>query len=300
MQHESIIIVGGGPVGLITAITLAQAKKNVLILDANSTIKSDSRVLALSIASFMQIQGLGIDLIQYATPINKVHISHHGLGVSNIKASDVNLEQLGYTINYSDLCQLLYAKIQDKSGDLAQINIRHAFVKNVIPGKSYATVVCTCNNTDELQTADLIILAEGGNLKQENVNYKTHNYAQMAVIARIKTQKAHNNIAYERFEYDGPLVLLPYNDEYTLVWSVTNELAENLLDRRNLQNKLQKLGFMQRFGEFTVNSEVASYPLKLQIAHERVLDRVVLIGNSSQVVHLVSANGLNMCLCVIN
>ena len=81
MQHESVIIVGGGPVGATTAITLARAGKTVTLFDTFDIAKnSDGRVLALSYASIMQLNELGINLSALATPINKVHLSHNGLG----------------------------------------------------------------------------------------------------------------------------------------------------------------------------------------------------------------------------
>lgn len=291
-MHEQIIIVGGGPVGLVTAITLARAGFDITILNASLSTKTDERVLALSYASFMQIHELGIEFKKIATPINKVHVSHNGLGVSNIDCADVHLEHLGFTVKYSELVALLNTKTQEYTN----IKLMNVLVTNVIPGNNYATVVFKQNESEEIITAGLVILAEGGGVQLKNIQYKIHDYEQIAVVTKVTTQASHKNIAYERFEVDGAMVLLPHENDYVLVWSLKSELAKACLDKEFLLRKLQSLGFMKRFGNISLKHNVASFPLKLQVARERVQERVVLIGNSSQIVHPVSAQGLNLGL----
>ena len=92
------------------------------------------------------------------------------------------------------------------------------------------------------------------------------------------------------------MVLLPHDNDYVLIWSLNSELASLCLNKEFLLKKLQSLGFMKRFGKISLQHKIASFPLKFKVAEERVLQRVVLIGNSSQTVHPVSAQGLNLGL----
>jgi 2-octaprenyl-6-methoxyphenol hydroxylase len=294
MQHETIVIVGGGPVGLVTALTLARDGIEVTLLDSKlDSIYSDGRVLALSYASYMHIKSLGVNLNEYVTAIDKVHISHTGFGVSNIEASDVDLVHLGYTIKYVDLVRCLYQKIREYS----LVKLHQVIVNDVVDTNNYVTISYNkLGSGCDIVTADLVILAEGGRFKQKNINYRMHDYQKQAVIAKIKTKIPHNNIAHERFELDGPMVLLPSEDNYILVWALPNSMAENLCRKDELLTKLNELSFMKRFGSFSILEEVAIFPLKLQVAQNRVLNRMVLIGNSSQTVHPISAQGLNLGL----
>jgi 2-octaprenyl-6-methoxyphenol hydroxylase len=296
MQHETIVIVGGGPVGLVTALTLAKANKRVTLLDSKlDSFNPDGRVLALSYASYIQIENLGVIVGDFVTAIDKVHISHNGLGISNINARDVNLAHLGYTIKYIDLVKALYKKIRE----YPQIKLQKALVNDVLTNDSYATISYNqpdANNPDKLLTADLVILAEGGLVKQKNTKYKMHDYAQQAIVVKLKTHKPHDNIAYERFELDGPMVLLPSEDNYILVWALSNRLVQDLSNKDILLTKIVDLAFMKRFGTIELVSDISIFPLKLQVAQNRVLNRVVLIGNSSQTVHPISAQGLNLGL----
>lgn len=299
MIHRTVVIVGGGPVGMVVAIKLAIAgHKDIILLDANIPNQSthnlsdkpqDGRVLALSYASCKLLDSIGAWDKKLATAIKQVHISHSGLGVSTINAQDVHISDLGYTIKYSALCDRLHQCI----ANYPEIKPTQAFVKEVIPGTEYATIVY---NDSEYLTTNLVVLAEGGKIKLNQVEYKEHDYHQVAIIATIKTELKHNNIAYERFDASGALVFLPHGSGYVMVWSVPEAQKENMLNPENLTKQLQELKFMKRFGEFEVQGKIYYFPLKLQVAKNRVLDRVILVGNSAQIVHPVSAQGLNLGL----
>lgn len=296
MVHKPVVIVGGGPVGMVVAIKLAIAgHKDITILDANSSQlisgttarMQDGRVLALSYASCKLLDGIGAWNNKQATAIKQVHISHSGFGVSRINARDVDIPDLGYTIKYSDLCNVLGQCI----ANYPEIKLIQAIVKEVIPGKEFASIIY---NDGQYLTANLVILAEGGLIKLSQVDYKEYDYQQVAAIATIKTEVKHNNIAFERFDDSGALVLLPHELGYVMVWSVP--FTTNLLTAEILSKQLKELQFMKRFGKFEVQGKIHSFPLKLQIARKRVLDRVILVGNSAQIVHPVSAQGLNLGL----
>ena len=51
---------------------------------------------------------------------------------------------------------------------------------------------------------------------------------------------------------------------------------------------------MKRFGKIKLAGPIHSYPLRLQVARKRVIDRIVLIGNSAQTLHPISAQGMNL------
>lgn len=300
MIHKPVVIVGGGPVGMAVAIKLAIAGyKDITILDVNTppdqadevtTAKpEDGRVLALSYASCKLLDGIGAWDKKLATAIRHVHISHSGLGISKINADDVHIPDLGYTIKYSALCNKLYQCI----ASYPEIKFTKALVKEVIPGSSFAAVVY---DDGQYLTADFVILAEGGRIKLGAVEYKEHDYKQVAIIATIKTELKHNNIAYERFDDNGALVFLPHDLGYVMVWSVPVAEKNNLLNHEILSKRLQELKFMKRFGKFEVIGKIHSFALKLQVAKNRVLERVILVGNSAQIVHPVSAQGLNLGL----
>lgn len=290
MLHKPIIIVGGGPVGMTCALILAKQGIAVTILECGHSKQNDGRVLALSYSSVATLIELNAWDKELATAINEVHISHSGLGVSNINSNDVNLPQLGYTIKYSDLCKKLKQQINTHS----EINWQSCIVEEVIPGENFSTLLY--DNGNKILTTELAILAEGGKIKIKDVEYRDYDYDQMAITAEISAQKKHTNIAYERFDNSGASVFLPHGKNFVLVWSLPKDEAQNIIKCKNLIEHLQNLSFMKRFGKIELAGDVFSFPLKLQVAKNKVLDRVVLIGNSAQIVHPISAQGMNLAI----
>ncbi len=291
MLHKSKVIVGAGPVGLTFALSFVNQGNSIAILDSQSNFKNDSRVLALSYASFAKLKDLNGWPDDGATAIQEVHISHNGLGVSVIKASDLNLGCLGYTISYSDILEKLHKVTSNNS----KIDFQFANVKRIIPGAKFATIEYSEYGEMRSLTTDLAIVAEGGKIKIDGVDYKNFDYKRIAIVATLEVENFKANTAFERFDKFGPLVLLPYNRLYKLVWSLDTERANAILKEQNLLDCLkQQSSFMKRFGELKIVGNVGSYPLSLQIAKQKLLNHVALIGNSSQTLNPISAQGMNL------
>ncbi len=293
MTHKSIVIVGGGPVGLTMALKLAKQGKKVTVIDQGLVKQQDARVLALSFASCNILNELGAWPNDLTTAINCVQISHQGLGITQIHAYELQLEQLGSTIKYANLCTHLDAIVASEP----LIQLICANVTNVYDGPEFATIEYNdTQQSEQLITAELVIMAEGGKLLADKPKKIDHNYAQQALIFHIKTLAKHANLAHERFGGIGPLVLLPFEDHYVVVWSLKSELAEQFkVDHSQLMQALDA-EFTQRLGGATLLDEPVSFPLRLTQVQKRLQQRIILIGNSAQTVHPVSAQGLNLGL----
>ncbi len=79
-----VIIVGGGPVGAVLALALAQGapatlRVTVLEAQADSAPRSETRTLALAHGSRLILERVGIwQQLKAATPITRIHISQRG------------------------------------------------------------------------------------------------------------------------------------------------------------------------------------------------------------------------------
>lgn len=292
MQHKKITIVGGGPIGLSSAISLAKCGQEVVVLDNLAPVNNNGRVLALSYSSYYLLQELGVWPQVTTTEIKQVHISHDGFGVSNILAQDVNLASLGFTVKYSDLVH----KLLEIVTQYPQIQLVKANVTEVVPGKNFALINYISEMQENCLTTDLAIIAEGGRINIPGVNYNVFDYKQTALIAELKVARYYSNTAFERFNQGGPFVLLPYQGNYILVWALNYDVADSILRNNTLVNSLQNFGFMKRFGEFTIINQARSFPLTLKIATKKVFAHIALIGNAAQTVHPISAQGLNLGL----
>lgn len=293
MMHCSIVIVGGGPVGLSLALRLAHQGKNVTLIDQGLDKRSDGRVLALAISSQQFLAQLNAWPHNLVTAIDCVEISHRGLGISQITAESVGLTHLGYTVRYSDVCQAAL----DQVGQNDRIRLINAEVIRVNDGMEYATVFYRDEaNSEQIITTDLLIMAEGGKLLNDYPKKIKHDYQQMALVAEIKTAEPNNGKAYERFAGRGPLVLLPFDNNFVMVWSLPTAQAQQLQFDESSLIELLNGEFTNRLGGVKFLSKPVCFPLRLTQTKKRVFKRMILIGNSAQVVHPVSAQGLNLGL----
>ena len=119
-KTEDILIVGGGPVGMVLALLLAKQNIASTVLEARKqgAANLDTRALALSYGTKRIFDGLGIwqSVAAQATAINTIHVSQKGsFGRSVLKAQDYNQEALGYVLSYGALCTALNAAIAEFS-----------------------------------------------------------------------------------------------------------------------------------------------------------------------------------------
>ena len=81
-----------------------------------------------------------------------------------------------------------------------------------------------------------------------------------------------------------------------VVWALDNELAEKVLIDNDLFIKMLDEHYTTRLGGASLSGSISSFPLKLTQAQTRLKKRLILLGNSAQTVHPISAQGLNLGL----
>ena len=285
ISHNTIVVVGGGPVGLLFSLIYSKNKNKVIILDPFAIDQNDGRVIALSYSSIEILKNLNIWDESLVTFIDKIHISHSGLGVSNILKHDFDIDYLGCTIKYYDLYLLLLNKVNIN----CDIKIINAEAKHIESFDDYSLIHYNSEDKHHIIKSDITVVADGGKLKIDNIFYKEFDYMHEAIVTELFTKSFNDNIAYERFDNHGAFVLLPYSNKYILIWSKKNIDAAKL----NL-NLLINDNFFKRFGEFKLSNEVYKFPLKYRLAKNKSVNKIVLIGNAAQTLNPISAQGINL------
>jgi len=301
-----VIIVGGGMVGLATALRLARGGIRVMMLEASVPNEAmhhssfDSRTLVVNPASRQFWQDLGIwqRLSQSATAIEQVHVSNKGrFGSVLFDKADFDVDALGHVVEAQVLGSMLWQEVKQTSG--VQL-VAPAQVNEFTASTDQVRVTYSQQNQSKTIAASLLIAADGAQSStRAQLGLPTHikAYEKTAIICNLKTERPHRGRAYERLTASGPFALLPFHDRLGLVWSNSHQRAEQLLAMDESAFLAQaQAEFGQRLGRFTQIGKRHSYPLFQIRVEQQYAERVVLMGNAAHAVSPVSAQGLNLAV----
>lgn len=298
-SHHQIIIVGAGAVGVLLALNLKQQGKDVLLIEARApkSVVADTRTLALSFQSIKVLKDAGIRLPETdMTQIQKVHVSQQDyFGQTVLRESDLDLPYLGAVIDYSKLLLACDEALLEQGVSV----LWQTKVEKLQTQSTYTVVEVSNNGQADTLTASWTILAEGGHLAKNlpQIKQKVFDYQQSAFVATVGFTQANHGVAFERFAKEGPFALLPYGDEYRLVWTRTPEDAKALLNMNvaQVQEKI-KIAFGERMGQLSYIKNQAAFPLVLKQLNRVYSGHVLCVGNAAQTMHPVAAQGLNLGL----
>ncbi len=300
-MQNAPVIVGGGLVGLSTAIALAQAGLPCTVLEQQKIShlpSSDLRTTAVNARSQRLLANLGVwpALAAGACPIEDIRIAD-GAKPNLLHFTAEPGQPMGYIVLNSDLRQALWQRAQALKV-VMQDGVQ-------IAGYARDAQVIKIELADGKQiTTPLLIGADGRNSRiREWAGIETIGWAykQQAVIAVVEHAQPHNNIAVEHFWPQGPFALLPMPDgenkqpRSALVWTMKPAEAAALmaLDETAFAALLNaRIG--EYFGIVTRAFARQSYPLSLKLAKRFAGERVVLIGDAAHVIHPIAGQGLNL------
>lgn len=302
----TLAIVGGGLVGASLALALQQGAKargwNIALIEpfepgSEYQPSYDARSTALSYGTRLIYQRLGVweRIAERAEPITQIHVSDRGrAGATRLDASDQQVPALGYVVENAWIGHCLWQALDDEAVT------RHCPAEveqmQAVAGGYRLTLT-----TGQVLDCDLAVLADGGRSalrEQLGIAIKTTPYDQSALIANVTPGKPHGGQAFERFTDDGPMALLPLQDNRcALVWTRPEEDAARLaaLPEAAFLDELQQ-AFGYRLGGFQQVGARHLYPLMLIEAEEQVRSGLVVLGNAAHSLHPIAGQGYNLSL----
>jgi 2-octaprenyl-6-methoxyphenol hydroxylase len=263
-QADSILIIGGGPVGAVLALSLQQKGLPFTILEARAKGASheDTRALALSHGSRLILEKLNIwsAIEAQATAIKTIHVSQRGgFGRTKLEAADHQLPALGYVLPYGALTKAL-----DNALDLNHV-LYEAVATEVRQAPNAVEVFYKQTDSEICMHSHLAVIADGGRSldNMPNIERETKDYGHDALVSKVKTELPHSNIAYERFTPTGPMALLPNGKhDFSLVWTGEKTKIDDLmaLSDADFLNALH-VAFGDRVGRFLSIEKRNRFPL---------------------------------------
>lgn len=304
-----IVIVGGAMAGVTAAISLhdqTKGKLKIAILERQAPQQHqnagfDARAIALSAGScqrFAQIktpdgENLWDKIKAEATPIDHIHVSDQGhFGMLQFSKEEFKLEHLGAVVELAKVGNSFIKVIEqcENIDYLAPVEIENIDIQE-------SKVTLKLKDQGILETQLLIgadgtfsQVAKSAGISQEILT----EYEQTAIITNVLVQAPHKGRAFERFTSQGPVALLPMqNNLMSLVWCVKDPEHIMSVNEEAFLAELQK-EFGWRLGRMKQCGERFAYPLNLYCASQRIQHRVALIGNAVQTLHPIAGQGFNL------
>ena len=310
-----VIIAGAGVPGATLALGLAQAGLKPILVDpvpfeTQLAPSFDGRAWAIAYAAYRQWRALGLApaLDPHAQRIEQILVTDaRAPGASAAGQSPFFLRFDSDEIaNRSDGEPLGYLLENRHVRAAVSAALAEAGVEVLAPAKvaSLATTPRAAAITladGRSLSAPLVVGAEGrGSVVREQAGIGAigWDYRQAGVVATVRVERPHEGVAHEYFLPSGPFAILPLTDNRaSLVWT---ESAARGAALKSARPEVFQAHLERRFGDFlgavTVEGEVFSYPLSLQLAERLTAPRVALLGDAAHGVHPIAGQGLNLGL----
>ena len=299
ITHD-VVVVGGGPTGLATAIALAQTGARTALI-ARRMPYSDNRTTALLGGSVDFLQGLEVwpscqDKAAELRVMRLVDDTGRLIRAPEVRFScdEIGLEVFGYNIEN----RLLVSALEERAAALSNLKRFDDEVAGINPED--AIVAANLGNGGSL-SARLAIGADGRHSlcrEAAGIGVKRRELDQVALTFNVSHSRPHRNISTEFHTPQGPCVFVPLpGDRSSVVWVSAPKEAERLMalsdDELSLAAESQSHSIL---GRLTVEPGRNVFPLAIEQPRQFAKARIALVGEAAHVLPPIGAQGLNMGL----
>jgi len=295
-----VVVIGGGPAGLASAIALAQTGATTALI-ARHAPYADNRTTALLGGSVDFLQALDVwarvkDKAAELRVMRLVDDTGRLIRAPEVRFScdEIGLDAFGYNIEN----RLLLAALEQRASELPGLTRFDDEAASISPQDD---VVAIRTGQGKSLSSRLVIGADGRQSpcrEAAGIDIKRRELNQAALTFNISHSRPHRNISTEFHTPEGPCVFVPLpGDRSSVVWVATPKEAERLIALSD--SELSEAAETQShsiLGRISVEPGRHLFPLAIEQPRQVAQRRIALVGEAAHVLPPIGAQGLNMGL----
>ncbi|MFE1748168.1 FAD-dependent hydroxylase [Coleofasciculus sp. H7-2] len=325
-----LAIAGGGIIGATLACALKDSGLRVALIERSpqSAAVAIGRAYAISLMSGRIFEGMGVwdKILPQINAFQQIRLSDADYpGVVQLLPQDLGTDRLGYGAEHRVLLTALQDSLRDcpnvswlcpaevvsadyqadaveieivMRGEIPHSKIQSSQTSEIPPNPPLKSGGDEGKQTSKIRTR-LLVAADGARspIRQAaGIRTQGWHYWQSCVVATIKPEKSHQNIAYERFWPSGPMGVLPLpGNRCQVVWTAPHTEAKALqeIDEKEFLAELERrtAGLL---GRLELEGDRYVFPVQLMQSDRYTLPRLALIGDAAHCCHPVAGQGMNL------
>lgn len=303
-KENTVVVVGGGMVGLALAKALGDASIKTLVVESKAPLLEwqptdvTARVSAINAATQQFLQHIGVQSLLHPQSISDLQCLRVwdavGGGEIVFDSAEVGEAALGAIVENREIIRVLWKALE-----------QHEHVELLCPAtpeqlihqdEGVRLVLSDGRDID----ASLIVGADGARSwvrGQMNSVLTQRPYQHSAVVAVVKTELPHQQTGWQAFLGGGVVALLPLSDMHhcAIVWSVLPDEAEALVAKDPIAfNDELNNAFGSRLGRIEVCNIPQAIPLMMRHVRHYVEPRCALVGDAAHTIHPLAGQGVNL------
>jgi len=295
-----VVVVGGGPAGLTTAVALAGAGVETVLV-AGRTRAEDNRTTALLAGSVTALDTLGVweRCCEHAAPLRVMRIvdaTARLIRAPEVRfdANEIGLAAFGHNIEN----RYLLAALDARARALPALSLIENDAEAVSTDANGITV--TLDNGDTI-AARIAIGAEGRRSlcrAAASIENEESPYPQIALTCNLSHSHEHYDISTEFHTESGPFTLVPLPGRRSSLVFVTDPEDTPRLARlpdAEMGQEIERRSH-STLGRVTVEPGRGMFPLVMARARTLAAHRIAVVGEAAHVIPPIGAQGLNLGL----
>jgi 2-octaprenyl-6-methoxyphenol hydroxylase len=302
LTAPDITIIGGGPIGCLTALCLAEAlpqTRTIRLIAGRRTPVEDGRAAALVGRSMAILNALGLEDV----------FRQNGAALAGIRiidvtgrlirapttlfhARDAGQDDFGVSLSTARIVALLMEAMRER-GRVQILPVDVTAVERRGDGFSLT------DDEGRTHQAPFVIAADGQrSLAREaaDIPVRRWSYPQAALTFAVSQSVDHEDISTEFHTADGPFTLVPAGERAsTVVWMTRPDEAERLLALEDAAFALAAERVCHSLlGKLTLQSPRGHYPMGGLLAKTFTAPGLALVGETGHAFPPIGAQGMNL------